>query len=370
MPKRNRMDYIMLVCCLGLVIFGLVMVFSASYYTSQSKGGNGTYFLIKQITGAALGVGVLLVCAFVPVKWFDNLAIPGFLIVVSIGLLIWALTKDAVNGAKRWVEIAGQSVQPSEIGRVAVMYFTAVWLSRHQDDFKSRVPRRFFLAILPPLAVVLVIFLLIILGSNLSMAASTLILFMLMLVVGGINGKAFGMLSGAGGVAVVLLAVLEPYRLKRMLIFTDPFKDPQKTGYQLVQSLYALGSGGLFGVGLGNSRQKYLYLPYSESDFILSIIGEEFGFVGMIILMIVFWIFIWRGFVTALRAPDAFMMLMATGIVALVAIQLIINVAVITASMPPTGVPLPFISAGNSSLIVFMAATGILLNISRYSHSA
>lgn len=364
------MDYIMLVCCIGLVVFGLVMVFSASYYTSQSKGGDGTYFLLKQVLGAALGIVVMMICAFLPLRAYNNLALPILLTLVSMGLLIWALMLPDVNGAKRWVEIAGQSVQPSEIGRVAVMYFTAVWLARYQDDLRSRIPRRFFRAILPPLAVMGVIFVLIILGSNLSMAASTLLLFMVMIIAAGINWRAFGTFMGLGGLAVVLLTVLEPYRLRRMLIFSDPFSDPQKNGYQLVQSLYALGSGGLFGVGLGNSRQKYLYLPYSESDFILSIIGEEFGFVGLCVLMLVFWIFIWRGIVAAIKAPDRFSMLMGIGIVGLVAVQLLINVAVVTSSMPPTGVPLPFISAGNSSLIVFMALTGILLNISRYSQES
>ena len=152
--------------------------------------------------------------------------------------------------------------------------------------------------------------------------------------------------------------------MARLTIFTNPWEDPRASGFQLIQSLYALGAGGLFGVGLGNSRQKYLFLTYCESDFILSIIGEEFGFVGVAVLLIVFIALIWRGTLTAMYAPDTFGLLMAAGITALIAIQVIINVAVVTSSMPPTGVPLPFISAGNTSLIIFMSEIGVLLNIS------
>jgi cell division protein FtsW len=186
-----------------------------------------------------------------------------------------------------------------------------------------------------------------------------------MFVAAGINWKRFAVMLSACGVFGFVFTVTEAYRLRRLLIFLHPWSDPRGDGYQIVQSLYALGNGGLFGVGLGNSRQARLFLPYAESDFILSIIGEELGFVGFAVLVVFFWVLIWRGLLVATRAQDEFGMLMATGITSLIGIQFLINVLVVTSTMPPTGVPLPFISNGNTSLVIFMAAVGILLNISR-----
>jgi len=207
---------------------------------------------------------------------------------------------------------------------------------------------------------------LILAGNALSMTAITGITFLILLWVANFNTRLVGFISVgvfAMGAAVIRFS---EFRWNRMMIFRDPWQDPQGAGYQLIQSLYALGNGGLFGVGIGNSRQKYQYLTYGDSDYILSIISEEVGFVGVVILILAYLFLIYRGLLVARRAPDRLGMLLATGITSILAIQLIINILVVTSVMPPTGVPLPFISSGGSSLLIFLASMGLLLNISRF----
>jgi cell division protein FtsW len=363
---RVPLDYLILAVTILLTLFGLVMVFSASFYLSQAKGGEGSFFLFKQLLGAAIGLGALLAASCVPYKIYGKPVIPLLLIAISVVLLVIVLFADKKNDVNRFLTIGGQQFQPSEIGRFSLIIFNAWWLAGHGKYVKDRSLKVFLVkGISGPLVVTGLITGLILLGKNLSMAVSTLLIALVMLVVAGVNWKRFAVMFGACGIFGIVFTITEAYRAKRLFIFLNPWSDPRGDGYQIVQSLYALGNGGLFGVGLGNSRQKLLYLPYAESDFILSIIGEEFGLIGFAVLMALFWVLIWRGLLVAARAQDDFGMLMATGITALVGIQFLINALVVTSTMPPTGVPLPFISNGNTSLVVFMTAVGILLNISR-----
>jgi cell division protein FtsW len=367
MMGKKAIDYSILGVTILLMLFGLVMVFSASFYVSQSKGGDGSYFLFKQLAGAGIGIVALLVACYIPYKFYSRGFVPFTMMGISIVLLIVVLFVDKKNDVNRFLTLAGVQFQPSEIGRFSLIIFLSWWISRHGDDLRSKNAKRFLrLGISGPLAATAVIVGLILMGRNLSMAVSTLLIALALLLVAGVDWRPFVLMLGGGVVFGIVFSLAETYRKNRWTIFLDPWKDAAGKGYQLVQSLYALGSGGLFGVGLGNSRQKLLYLPYAESDFILSIIGEEFGFIGMLLLMAAFWLLIWRGMLVAAKAPDEFGMLMATGITALIGIQVLINVLVVTSSMPPTGVPLPFISNGSTSLVVFMAAVGILLNISRH----
>jgi cell division protein FtsW len=360
------MDYSILIVTILLTLFGLVMVFSASFYLSQSEGGEGSYFLIKQLLGAAIGLGALLLASIVPYKFYGKPIVPLLLMVISCALLVVVLFADKKNEVNRFLTVGSVQFQPSEIARFSLIIFIAWWISGHAKYVKDK-SLKVFLAkgISGPLVATGLITGLILIGKNLSMAVSTLLIALAMLVVAGMNWKRFAVMLSACGVFGVIFTITEAYRMRRLFIFLNPWADPKGNGYQIVQSLYALGNGGLFGVGLGNSRQKLLYLPYSYSDFILSIVGEEFGFIGFALLVVFFWILIWRGLLVASKAPDDFGMLMATGITSLIGIQFLINVLVVTSTMPPTGVPLPFISAGNSSLVVFMTAVGILLNISR-----
>ena len=208
------------------------------------------------------------------------------------------------------------------------------------------------------------------LQPNFSTAGSLVILVLVMLFVAGARIWHLGFLGICGAGAAGALVMAARYRLERWMAFLDPWKDPIETGYQMIQSLYSLGAGGLFGMGLGESRQKYLYIPYPETDFIFAIIGEELGFIGAAVLIFLFVILIWRGLKVAITAPDLFGCLLASGIIGMIAIQTIINVAVVTASMPPTGLPLPFVSFGGSSLAISMASIGVLLNISRYAKTS
>ena len=191
-----------------------------------------------------------------------------------------------------------------------------------------------------------------------------------MLFVGGMKIKHMAMLGGLGSLAVPILIFAEPYRIKRLTAFLNPWANPKGEGFQLIQSLYSLGAGGLFGVGLFNSKQKYLFLPFSESDFIFSIIGEETGFIGCVLVLILFMILIINGIRIAYNSTERFGCYLVTGIISIIAIQVFINIAVVTGSIPPTGLPLPFISAGSSSLLVFMSAIGVVLNVDRQSRKS
>ncbi len=362
---RNRSpDYTIMVIVFLLVMFGMVMVFSASYYSNQSSGQDGLFFFRKQIQGALIGFAAMILLSFVDYHIYQSKFITIGSVLLSIVLLVAVLfTGEDIYGAKRWLDLGFVSFQPSEIARISIVFFAANALSKRFKLIKSSRFGDFIKGVWPVLFVAAIICTLIFI-ENLSMTLTVLAVIICMLIAAGTSGKSLAAIM-AGGIGVGAIGIaIEPFRVQRLMIFGNPWKDPSDTGYQLVQSLYALGSGGLLGVGLGNSKQKHLYLTFGESDFILSIIGEELGFLGITILLAIFIILIWRCLMSALRAPDAFGMLLCAGLTSIIAVQVIMNVAVVTSSMPPTGVPLPFVSAGNTSLIVFMSAMGIILNIS------
>jgi len=369
--KRFRgFDITLFVLTVGLALFGVVMVFSASYYSSQNSGGTGVYFLEKQIQGIGIGLFFLISLSYLPYQFFSRKSVVyGMLGIAVVCLIIVLLTPEDTNGAKRWLNLGFVSFQPSEVGRFAMLCFCAMWFARYEKAMRSKRFSVFFRALLPALGVAGLVCGLILAGSNLSMTACTGMLFLCLLLYVGVNMRIMGLFYASAGLAGVLATVTKAYRMRRLMIFTNPWRDPQGDGHQLVQSLYALGAGGLFGVGLGNSRQKYLYLPYAESDFIMAIIGEELGLVGIALVLAAFGVLIWRGFVIAAHAKDTHGMLLAAGIISIVAIQMLVHIAVVASVMPPTGVPLPFVSAGNTSLIMFMAEMGVLLNISRQSRA-
>ncbi len=261
-------------------------------------------------------------------------------------------------GASRWLNLGIFSFQPSEIAKFGFVIFLAYYMSKNYEKLGS------IRGILPALLVTGLICFLIMLQPNMSITMCVALVALSMLFLGGTRKKYFYGLMAAGGVMVPALIFMEPYRIKRMLAFLNPWENPKEEGYQLIQSLYALGNGGLFGVGLFNSRQKYLFLPFSESDFIFSIIGEEFGLLGSLILVGIFFYMFILIMRVSYNANDKFGAFLAFGVGAVIIIQVLINIAVVTGSIPPTGVPLPFMSAGSTSLIVFMAAIGSILNIS------
>lgn len=292
------------------------------------------------------------------------------LMVGFAGLVALLFVGEERLGATRWLSIFGISVQPSEIARMGMLLYVA-------DDLAANhkaIPRctNFFALcklLLPSFFVLGSTVVLILSGKSMSVAMTVLFLFMALLIAAGTKGRHLGVISLLGAGLGAALIAAEPFRRARMSIFRNPWKDPLGDGYQLIQSLYALANGGLFGAGPGGSRQKFAYLTFGESDFILSIIAEEYGFIGVLLLLLAFGLLVYRGYRVAIKAEDSYGAFLATGFASVIWIQLVINALVISSSMPPTGLPLPFISAGGSSLVIYMAQMGILLNISRHTRT-
>ena len=355
-------DFLLVLLVLGLSIFGLVMVFSASYYNALSKFGNPYKYLIEDTVWVLLGWVCFAVFSFLDYHYLKKLAFPLLAVGVMLLALIFSPLGLTINNATRWLDFKYFTVMPGEVIKFCIIIFVAAFLS----DDPSRVTK-FFKGILPILLLGGVCFALSYKQPNLSTAGIVVLLIFGMRFVAGLPALWIAV-SALGMSAVAALSVLAPggeYRLQRVMNFLDPFQDPLGSGYQVVQSLLALGSGGVFGVGLGQSIQKTLYLPEPQNDFILSIIGEEIGFVGILFLMAAYLGLIWRCCYVALQAKDYYGMLLASGITILLTLQVVMNIAVVTAFFPPTGVILPFVSLGGNAVVIFLSMMGIMTNISR-----
>ena len=356
---KGKIDYILLVTVCALILFGVLMVYSASYYAAEKNYGDAFFYVKKQAVGVVLGAFALFAAARLNYRVWEKLRYPA--LVVSFVLLVMVFIPGIGlenYGAKRWIDLPGFTVQPSEIAKFGFVIFAASYMARYPDRMTK------FTGMLPVLGTGALMALLIILEPNMSITVCLLLVMLIMLFLGGTRIKHFFILMIPMAALIPILIIIEPYRLNRLLAFVNPWASPQGEGFQLVQSLYALGSGGLFGVGLFNSRQKYLFLPFSESDFIFSVIGEELGLFGALIVIAAYCIIIWRCVRAAAAAPDRFGCYLSAGVAAVIAVQTMVNIAVVTGSIPPTGLPLPFISAGSSSLVVFMFAIGMVLNVS------
>lgn len=364
MAKKNTVDIGLMLVIFALLSAGIVMVFSASYPYALFHYNDGYYFLKRQFLWAVLGMPVMLFMANYNYHRIEKYAIP--LIIAAAALLIAVYIPGVgkvLNGSRRWIGVGFMQFQPSEIAKLAIIIFLASSLSQKKDVLKD-----FMKGLVPYLAVIGVIAGLIVIEPHLSSAVIIFLVGCIILYTAGAKISHFILLGGAGIVGLVGLIITAPYRLARFETFMNPWADPTDKGYQITQSLMAIGSGGLIGLGLGMSRQKQLYLPEPHNDFVFSIIGEELGFLGAALVLILFLIFIWKGIKIAVYAPDMFGSLLATGITSLVALQAIVNIAVVTSSMPNTGQPLPFFSYGGTSLLFLLLGVGILLNISRYAN--
>ena len=340
--------------------FGVLMVYSASYYAAEKQFGDAFYFMKKQLVGFILGIVAMLAAGFFPYRNLKKLKWPALIVSLALLAAVFVPGLGVENyGATRWIGLGPITIQPSEIAKFGFIIFAAAYASEKPERMKK------FTGMLPVLAAGGGICLLIILEPNMSVTMVVGLLMVAMLFLSGVKIKHFLIILLPVALAVPVLIVMEPYRLQRLYAFLDPWSSPQGEGYQLIQSLYALGNGSWLGTGLFNSMQKYRYLPFAESDFILAVIGEEFGYIGIILLFLVFGAIIFCGIRTAARCKDMFGFLTASGITAVYAIQVVINALVVSGSIPPTGLPLPLISSGNTSLIITMAAMGVLYNISR-----
>ena len=361
-PARKREWGIVALPILVVLVaaFGVLMVYSASYYAAEKQFGDAFYFMKKQLVGFILGIVAMLAAGFFPYRNLKKLKWPALIVSLVLLAAVFVPGLGVENyGAMRWIGLGPITIQPSEIAKFGFIIFAAAYASEKPERMKK------FTGMLPVLAAGGGICLLIILEPNMSVTMVVGLLMVAMLFLSGVKIKHFLIILLPVALAVPVLIVMEPYRLQRLYAFLDPWSSPQGEGYQLIQSLYALGNGSWLGTGLFNSMQKYRYLPFAESDFILAVIGEEFGYIGIILLFLVFGAIIFCGIRTAARCKDMFGFLTASGITAVYAIQVVINALVVSGSIPPTGLPLPLISSGNTSLIITMAAMGVLYNISR-----
>lgn len=358
--KRKIIDFDI---SLGLVAIllsaiGLVFIYSASSYSAEVQLGDSFHYVKTQ--GLALFVGVLFMVGmtFVDLRKVKKVALPIYIVsLVLLALVFVPVLGVESYGAKRWLNLGFFTIQPSEYAKFGMVIMLAKVMA---DKGADTLPKLMLLFLIGG-----VVALLLILEPNMSITICVVLVLVLMIFVGGAKFKhliAIGLPVLVVGVALIFS---EPYRIRRLLAFVDPWASPLDEGYQLIQSYYALGSGGLFGVGIGNSRQKYLFLPFAESDFILSVIGEEIGFVGILLVVALFLFIVVKGWMVAVRAKDRFSSYLATGITAVLAVQTALNIAVVCGAIPPTGLPLPFVSAGGSSLVAYLMAIGILMNVSR-----
>jgi cell division protein FtsW len=360
---KKPVDYIVFISVFILLSFGIIIVFSASWPYAHNEYNDVYYILKRQLLFALIGFVTMFLAANYDYRKLEKFA--PYLMALSLALLVLVLIPGIgrpTNDVWRWLYIGPFQLQPSEVAKAAVILFFAHSLSKRRDDLKY-----FFKGFVPYLVLIGIISVLLLKEPHLSCTIIIILLASVMLFCAGARVFHFMIVSvpAVAGLSVIVATV--PYMQARIQAFIDPWKDLAGDGWQVVQSLYAIGSGGLFGRGLGKSMQKFMYLPEPHNDFIFPILAEELGFIGVFTVLFMFGVFIWRGIRIAVNAPDMFGSLLAIGITSLIAIQSLLNVATVTASVPPTGVSLPFFSSGGTSLIMFMTEVGVLMNISRYS---
>jgi len=354
----GQIDFVLFVTIMLLVAIGVVMVYSASSYYSAFKYNDPELFFKKQLMWAGIGFVFMIIAIKIDYHIIKRYTV--ILMIITAISLIAVFAFPPINFSRRWIPLGFAKFQPSEVAKYAIVIYMAKSL-----DIKGEKVKEFSKGILPYLIVSGFYAGLILLEPNLSIAAIIMMVTVIVLFAVGAKFKHLFAIGSSLVAAVVALAIFEPYRLARVMNFRNPFADSQGKGYQLVQSLLALGSGGVTGAGIGQSRQKCLYIPEPHTDFIFPIICEELGLIGGAFIILLFVIFLWRGIKIAVTAKDMYGTILGIGITSVVGVQAIINIAVVTGSMPVTGVPLPFISYGGSALVFNMIAMGILLNISR-----
>ena len=355
----RRMDPILLFSTLGLVGIGIVMVYSASFPVGTERMGDPYHFLKKQAFAATLGIGLMLLAARLNYRLWKVLAIP--LLIGSIGLLFLVFVpglRQQVGGAYRWLKISSFSFQPAELAKLALVIYLARSLTNKEGRMES-----FTVGFLPHVIVMGILFLLVLKQPDFGTGVLFVAVVFLMLFVAGTRLRFLGGALLAALPVLVYLAVRRNYRWERIVAFWDPWKDPGGGGFQIIQSFLAFGAGKVFGVGLGDGKQKLFYLPEVHTDFIFSVIGEELGLIGVSVIIALFVVLILRGFQSSYRAPDLFGTYLSLGITSLIAIQTLLNMGVVTGLLPTKGSTLPFVSYGGTSLMINLMAVGILLNV-------
>jgi cell division protein FtsW len=363
MPRKLVPDMWLLGSALLLMSVGVIMVYSASAIVAAERFRDPYFFLKKQLFWAVLGCAALWVALRVDYRKVERWTLP--LLVAAGALLVLVLVPpfgQSINGTRRWLRLGPVSFQPAELAKLALVVFLAGFLARRRQTLPD-----FWRGFLPPLGIAAVFSLLVVAQPDLGNAVTLFALAFALLFLAGCRVWHLSMVLLAALPLVVVAILAAPYRLRRVMAFVDPWQDPRGSGFQIIQSWLALGAGGPFGLGLGESRQKLFYLPEAHTDFIFAILGEELGFVGALAVVVVFVVLVWRGLRIGLRAPDPFGAYLALGITVLLATQTIVNLGVVTGLLPTKGLPLPFISFGGSALVMTMLGTGVLLNISQHA---
>ncbi|MBQ3571984.1 MAG: putative lipid II flippase FtsW [Clostridia bacterium] len=357
--NKSSFDWVLIIALLFLCFLGCVFIYSASSFIAEKDYGDKFFFVKKQLVGYGIGIVAFVSASLFDYRKLKKLSLPVFIAsLILLALVLTPLGKEAY-GAKRWIGVGGFTIQPSEITKLAFVIFASAYFSEDLSRIKT------FKGLIPILLAGGITCLLIIAEPNMSVTVCVGVIMMAMLFIGGAKIKHLALICLPILFMLPMLIILEPYRLKRLMAFIDPWASPKGEGYQLIQSLYALGSGGLFGVGLFHSTQKLRFLPFAESDFILSIIGEETGFVGIVFLLGICALIALRIIATAKASKDFFGYFLSTGVACIFIIQIAVNILVVTGSIPPTGLPFPLISSGNTQIITFLGAFGIINNVYR-----
>ncbi|MFA5602727.1 MAG: putative lipid II flippase FtsW [Bacilli bacterium] len=360
--KKNKFDLILLIAVITLVIFGIIMIYSSSHIWALYKYGDSLKYVKAQIIFFIIGTIVMIILSKVPYKYYLDKA--NIILGVCFLLLVLVLIPGIGtirNGSRSWFGIGSFGVQPSEFAKLGLIIFFSRYLSKNDRDLKKIIK-----GVLPILLIALFAFGLIMLQPDFGTGMVMVVSLISLLFVSGVAINFFISLGILGILGIVGLIISAPYRLQRIFSFINPWKDPLGSGFQIIQSLYAIGPGGLLGFGFGNSRQKHFYLPEPQTDFIFSIISEEFGFLGVLIIGTLFITILIRGIMISLKAKDLFSKYLAFGITFGIIFQAVLNLMVVIGLVPVTGITLPFLSYGGSSLLISMTSVGILLNISRY----
>lgn len=362
MARKLAPDKWLFAATTGLTLFGVVMVYSASAVMAEKDNGNQYYYVIKQGAWVAIGFVVMLLAMQFNYQQLKNRRIVYGLLLVSTITLMGVFAFSSSNGAHRWLKFPGFSVQPSELSKLALAIFLAYFLEKRAgeegDFWRTFIPCCIVTGWLAALVVV---------EPDLGTALMLAMIFVVVIYTAGARLLHLAMAAAPALVAAGGLLIFVPWRLKRLVTFLNPWADQQNGGFQVVQSLIAVGSGGPNGLGFAQGKQKMLFLPFAHSDFIFAVVGEELGLVGALAVVAVFGLFLWRGVRTALLAPDRFGMLLSLGIVTSIVAQAMFNISVVLSLVPTKGIPLPFISYGGSSLVPTLAAVGILLNVSQHA---
>lgn len=364
MPKRRSYDRWLLLTSALVAFAGLFLVGSASHYVAMSMGKDPAYFLVRHGIFLVAGLAAMAGAMALPVNRLDNRRVVVALVVASLALLLLVLAMPAAGGAHRWFRIGPLGLQPSEFAKIATVILLAFVLSRRSVDQVNDLRSTLF----PVLAIVGAMVFLIVIEPDLGSAVMVLATAAVMLFVAGLRFRYLGVAFGLGVVFVGLAILAQPYRIERVKSFLNPGSDPQGSGFQLAQSRLAVGSGGMTGVGFGMGQQKAYYLPAPHTDFIFSVVGEEFGLLGTLTLLTAAGLFAWRGLRATLGAPNRFAFYAALGCTMLIVLQALIHMGVCVGLLPTKGLPFPLVSYGGSSLIASFAAIGLILNVSQHSN--